>query len=157
VHLGGTEYAKVIVQGLWGLPPALDMAMEKRVHSAIRKIVNEGWAESAHDLSDGGLGVALAESSFGRANVGARIALDSDLRPEFALFHEGPSRILISTSEPEKIRAIADEFNVEAVTIGVTIEGRLQITNRSNVLVDSELTVLREPWQNSLEHLLHTT
>jgi phosphoribosylformylglycinamidine synthase len=157
VHLGGTEYAKVIIDGLWGLPPALDMAVEKRVHGAIRKIVNEGLAESAHDLSDGGLGVALAESSFGRANVGADIALTSNLRPEFALFHEGPSRILVSTAEPEKIRAVAKEFDVEAVTIGVTMEGRLRIANRSSVLVDSELAVLREPWQNSLEHLLHTT
>jgi len=157
IHMGGTEYAKVIVEDLWGLPPVLDMATEKRVHGAIRKIVNEGLVESAHDLSDGGLGVALAESSFGSAAVGARIALDSDLRPEFMLFHEGPSRVLISTAEPERIRAVADEFHVEAITIGVTMKGRLRITNRSNVLVDSELTVLREPWQNSLEHLLHTT
>jgi phosphoribosylformylglycinamidine synthase len=157
IHMGGTEYAKVIVEDLWGLPPVLDMATEKRVHGAIRKIVNEGLVESAHDLSDGGLGVALAESSFGNAAVGAGVALDANLRPEFLLFHEGPSRVLISTAEPERIRAVADEFHVEAITIGVTMEGRLRITNRSNVLVDSELTVLREPWQNSLEHLLHTT
>ena len=48
-------------QSLWGLPPALDMDYEKRVQEAIREIVDEGLAESAHDLSDGGLAVALAE------------------------------------------------------------------------------------------------
>jgi phosphoribosylformylglycinamidine synthase len=156
VHLGGTEYAKVIIQNLWGLPPVLDMAYEKQVHNAIRKIVNDGLVESAHDLSDGGLGVALAESSFGTADVGADISFDTDERPEFVLFHEGPSRILVSTAEPEKIRAIAAEFNVEVVTVGVTMKGRLRMTNRSNAWVDSELKALREPWETSLEHLLHT-
>jgi phosphoribosylformylglycinamidine synthase len=155
VHFGGTEYAKVIANGLWGLPPALDMDTEKRIHGAIRKIVTEHLAESTHDLSDGGLGVALAESSFGSANVGADIAIESDLRPEFLLFHEGPSRILISSAEPEKIREIAREFNVEAVTIGATMEKRLRITNRSTVWVDSELKALQEPWETSLAHQLH--
>ena len=61
---GGTQYAKEIVKQLWGLPPALDMEYEKRVHEAMREIVAEGLAESAHDLSDGGLAVALAECSF---------------------------------------------------------------------------------------------
>jgi len=157
VHLGGTEYAKVIVKGLWGLPPALDMDTERRVHEAIRKIVNEGLVESAHDLSDGGLAVALAESSFGTASVGAEIELNSDIRQDFLLFHEGPSRILVSTTEPDKIRALAGECGVEAVVIGATMKERLRITNRLNVLVDSELTVLWEPWQNSLAQLLRTT
>src|SRR5205085_10430175 len=82
VRFGGTEYVKVILDDLWGLPPALDMDYEKRLHEAIRQIVSEGLAESAHDLSDGGLAVALAESSFGAQGVGARIDLDSPLRLE---------------------------------------------------------------------------
>ncbi len=73
-----------------------------------------GLAESAHDLSDGGLAVALAECSFGPAEIGAAIDLDSDLRPEMLLFHEGPSRILISTAHPEKVAAIAEKHGVEA-------------------------------------------
>ncbi len=66
---------------LWGLPPALDMDYEKRVQAAIREIVAEGLAESAHDLSDGGLAVALAECSFGPAGIGAQIDLDSRPAP----------------------------------------------------------------------------
>jgi len=61
LDFGGTEYAKTILKQLWGQPPALDMDYEKRVHDAIREILAEGLAESAHDLSDGGLAVALAE------------------------------------------------------------------------------------------------
>ena len=85
-RFGGTEYAKEIVKQLWGLPPELDMEREKRVHEAMRAIVAEGLAESAHDLSDGGLAVALAECSFGPAEIGAQIDLDSDLRPEILAF-----------------------------------------------------------------------
>src|SRR5579862_2962118 len=96
IRFGGTQYAKIVLGELWGLPPVLDMDYEKRVHDAMREIVAAGLAESAHDLSDGGLAVAAAECSFGSAGVGARIDLRSDLAPEFLLFHEGPSRILVS-------------------------------------------------------------
>jgi len=58
-------------------------------------------AESAHDLSDGGLAVALAECCFGAGQIGAQVDLDSDLRPEILLFHEAPSRILVSTANPK--------------------------------------------------------
>jgi phosphoribosylformylglycinamidine synthase II len=155
VHFGGTEYAKVILKGFWGLPPALDMDYEKRVHTAMRRIAEAGLAESAHDLSDGGLAVTLAESSFGASGVGANIDLDSGLRPEFLLFHEGPSRILISTSEPTRVHQIARQFGVESTHIGVTMKERLRISNRSVAWIDSELKALREPWATFLEHLLH--
>ncbi len=64
-RFGGTQYAKVVLNKMWGLPPALDMDYEKRVQAAIREIVDAGLAESAHDLGDGGLAVALAECSMG--------------------------------------------------------------------------------------------
>ena len=89
-RFGGTQYAKEIERQLWGLPPALDLEHEKRVQEAIREIVAEGLAESAHDLSDGGLAVALAECCFGTNEIGAQVDLDSDLRPELLCFHEGP-------------------------------------------------------------------
>ena len=148
-HFGGTQYANVIVGGPWGLPPALDMDYEKRVHSAIRKIVNGGLAESAHDISDGGLAVALAESSFG--GIGAVINLPSSERPEVQLFHEAPSRILISTANVHQVRAIADEFHVELMEIGTTLAGKLVIADR----IDASIDELRQPWSTSLERMLH--
>ena len=75
VHFGGTQYAKVIVEESVGTCRRRSIWItrsECRRPSA--KIVNEGLAESAHDLSDGGLAVALAESSFGPRRVGADIA-----------------------------------------------------------------------------------
>jgi phosphoribosylformylglycinamidine synthase II len=154
-HFGGTQYAKIILKSLWGLPPALDMDYEKRVQQAIRDVIAAGLAESAHDLSDGGLAVALAESSFGPAGIGAHIEIAAALRTEFLLFHEGPSRILVSTSQPENVLEIARNKGIEAVQIGVTMKERLRIDCGSETLLDCDLSELKKPWETSLERTLH--
>jgi len=155
LHFGGTQYAKVILGALWGLPPALDMDYEKRVQQAIREIVTAGCVESAHDLSDGGLAVALAEASFGPGAIGARIAIPAGVRPEFLLFHEGPSRILVTTSQPENVLELARKHRVDAPQIGVTMKGRLRIDCGSETLLDCDLADLRRPWETSLDQMLH--
>ncbi|MFN0165874.1 MAG: phosphoribosylformylglycinamidine synthase subunit PurL [Bryobacteraceae bacterium] len=154
-RFGGTQYAKAVLKTAWGLPPALDMEYEKRVQAACREIVGAGLAESAHDLSDGGLAVALAECAFGSAEVGADIDLDSDLRPEFLLFHEAPSRVLVSTAEPDRVIETARKHGIEAISIGRTQPDRLLIRNRGRVLVDGDVTRLKQGWQGSLEAMLH--
>src|SRR5579885_260411 len=152
-QFGGTQYAKQILRQMWGAPPELDMDYEKRVQQAIREIIAKGLAESAHDLSDGGLAVALAECTFG--GVGAKIELDWDIRPELLLFHEGPSRILVSTPDADEVKKIAVFYGVEAPRIGVTMRERLQIRNGPTTLVDCALDILRETWDQGLEQLLH--
>jgi phosphoribosylformylglycinamidine synthase len=128
VHFGGTQYAKVILKQLWGLPPELDMDREKRVQAAVREIVNAGLAESAHDLSDGGLAVTAAECC---TNIGTLLELNAMLRPELMLFHEAPSRVLISTAEPDRVAAIAARHGVEAPRVGTTIKEGLEIRGPS--------------------------
>ncbi len=155
VRFGGTQYAKAVVKSLWGLPPTLDMDYEKRVQAAAREIARAGLAESAHDLSDGGLAVALAESSFGPAGVGAEIDLDSELRAELLLFHEGPSRVLISTADPEAVKRIAAAHGVEAPQIGVTLKEDLTIGRRGRPLVAAKVSELRDAWAGALEKALH--
>jgi phosphoribosylformylglycinamidine synthase len=149
-QFGGTQYAKVILEQVWGMPPDLDMEYEKRVHSAIREIVNSGFAESAHDLSDGGLAVALAESSFGAAEVGARLDLAGDMRADLLLFHEGPSRVLLSTDQPEEVYEIASRHDVEAVGLGVTIEESIELRQGENVLGVWRIEDLRRVWEQGL-------
>jgi phosphoribosylformylglycinamidine synthase len=150
-HMGGTEYAKEIVKQLWGLPPALDMEREKRVHEAMRAIHAENLAESAHDVSDGGLAVTLAECSLGPAEIGAQVDIDADLRPEILAFHEGPSRILISTAHPKRVAAIAEKFGVEAPVVGVTIEKELEIRQRRVTLGCWETGDLRAAYERAFE------
>ncbi len=88
-RFGGTQFAKVVLDAGWGLPPALDMEYEKRVHAAIRQIVNEKLAESAHDVSDGGLAVALAECSFG-SGIGAILNFLRTCGRSSCCFMKGP-------------------------------------------------------------------
>jgi phosphoribosylformylglycinamidine synthase len=143
VRFGSTQYAKTIVKHLWGLPPKLDLAREKRVHDAIRAIHAEHLAESAHDLSDGGLAVTLAESA--TAEIGAEIALDSDLAPAHLLFHEAPSRILITTPNAARVHEICGANRMDCVTLGVTIGLRIEISNRQQKLVSAASGGLASP------------
>ena len=151
-RFGGTQYAKVIMGAMWGLPPALDMDYEKRVHDAMRQIAAEGLAESAHDLSDGGLAVALAEAS--TAGIAAKVDLKSDLAPQYLLFHEGPSRILVSTTNAGRVQQIAAAHGVEAPVLGGTMKEELQISRNSEVLVRCPVAGLRERQESSLAKTL---
>jgi phosphoribosylformylglycinamidine synthase subunit PurL len=153
-QFGSSQYAKVVLKQVWGVPPALDMDYEKRLQAAMREIAEEGLAESAHDLSDGGLAVTAAESSFGPAGVGAKLELGDEMPKEFLLFHEGPSRILLSTDRPEEVGRIARKYSVEAPVLGVTVEGRLEIGSPKGNLVDSTVEGLRGLWQGALEQAL---
>ena len=148
-YFGGTQYANTILKTMWGMPPKLDMAEEKRVHTAIRRLVGEGLVESSHDVGEGGIAVALAECSFG--GVGCQVTLESNLRPEFTLFHEGPSRILVSTAQVEKVLALSKELGVEVVRLGSTIVDRFVV----NGLLDLPLGELRITWETALENKLH--
>ncbi|HXJ42431.1 MAG TPA: AIR synthase related protein, partial [Bryobacteraceae bacterium] len=153
-RFGSSQYAKVILDQLWGLPPALDMDYEKRVHQAMREIAAAGLAESAHDLSDGGLAVALSESC--TSAVGAKITSAGGGRAEFALFGEAQSRILVSTASPEQISVILFRHGVEGGVIGVTIKERLQIEDGGKMLIDVPTQSLRESHEGALPEVLHS-
>ncbi len=152
-HFGGTQYAKQVLGALWGLPPKLDMPFEKRVQEATREIVRANLTEAAHDLGDGGLGVALAEGTF--AGVGADVELKTDLRPEFALFHEGPSRVLFTTSNVAEISAIAERHQVPVVVLGKTTAGTLKIVLNGTEVVHVGVDKLYHTWDRALEESLH--
>ncbi len=155
-RFGSTQYAKIILNQVWGLPPALDLDYEKRVHQAAREIVRQGLAESAHDLSDGGLAVAAAECCFGPARLGARLRLESDIAAPYLLFHEAPSRILLSTPEQNtaKIRSVAESCGVEAVKVGETIVERLEVWLNGRQLFSVPVRELQERWDTALEGIL---
>jgi phosphoribosylformylglycinamidine synthase len=155
LDIGGTQYAKVILKKLWGQPPALDMEYERRVHDCIREVLAEGLAESAHDLSDGGLAVAVAECSFGPAQIGAELNIDSDLRPDFLAYHEGPSRILISTANAKRVAAIAARRGVEAPILGATIERGIELRQRTITLGSWEIAALKKAYEDALPSEIH--
>jgi len=148
-EFGSSEYAKVVLGQLWGIPPKLDMGYEKRVHQAMRSIVAEGLAESAHDLSDGGLAITLAESC--TTSLGARVSSPGSL---LTLFGEAPSRILVSTRNADRIARIAETNAIESVLIGVTMKSRLQIQNGEQNLIDLPVTDLKKTFEASFPDLM---
>jgi phosphoribosylformylglycinamidine synthase len=70
------------------------------------------------------------------------------------LFHEGPSRVLVSTGDPQKVFSVARKNRIDAVKIGVTLESRVIIRNRKQLLIDSRVDELKDIWTHGLEELL---
>jgi phosphoribosylformylglycinamidine synthase len=130
------------------------MDYEKRVHDAMREIVAAGLAESAHDVSDGGLAVAAAECCQG--GVGAALNFESDLSPQFLLFHEGPSRILISTASADAVVEIAARHRVAAPRVGIAMNHGLAIGNRGEMLISVTIDNLKAVYGESLEKQLRS-
>ena len=86
--------------------------------------------------------------------IGASIELAIDLRPELALFHEGPSRVLVSTATPEAVERIALKHGIDAVRIGVTMKEWLRIGNKSMKWIDCSVDQLQQVRESALEDRL---
>jgi phosphoribosylformylglycinamidine synthase subunit PurL len=97
-ELGGSEYLKTVHGTVAGDAPALDLELEKRLQRSLLGVIRSGWIRSAHDVSEGGLAVALAESAIGdeRSPFGVDVELDDPLAPASLLYGEGQSRVIVS-------------------------------------------------------------
>ncbi len=107
--LGGSRYLKVCHRLKIGPPPHVDLAHEIKVQNAVHDLIRESLVQSAHDCSEGGLAVALAESCFNPDRLfGADIALNAgDTPAATVLFNESQSRIIISVTPENLDKAIA--------------------------------------------------
>jgi phosphoribosylformylglycinamidine synthase len=108
-NLGGSRYLKVCYGLKIGPPPHIDLPHEIKVQNAVRDLIRAGLVQSAHDCSEGGLAVTLAESCFNPERLfGAEIALNAgDTPATTALFNESQSRIVISVTRENLDNAIA--------------------------------------------------
>jgi phosphoribosylformylglycinamidine synthase len=127
-ELGGSAWL-ALRRGLEaGAPPVVDLAHERRLHALLADGVAAGWVRTAHDVSEGGLAVALAEACLtGPVRLGAQVLLSPPRRLDALLFGESTGRVLVATAEPETLRARAAEVGVPAQRIGDTGGGRLRI------------------------------
>ena len=155
-RFGSSQYAKVVLGRIWGLPPALDMDYEKRVHETTREIVQKCKVESVHDVSDGGLAVAVAECAFGPERIGARLDLRSEIPGHYLLFHEAASRILVSVAQDklESVLEIARRHEIEAPVVGHTVRGNVEIRLNDEQLFDAPVAELYEIWDTALDRML---
>ncbi|CAA9248771.1 MAG: Phosphoribosylformylglycinamidine synthase, synthetase subunit [uncultured Chthoniobacterales bacterium] len=152
-ELGASHYMKVCHGRKEGLPPRLSYEREIAVHHALRSLIHGGLVESAHDCSEGGLAVALAEACFNpEQRLGADITLDAgELRTDVALFNESQSRVIVSVSPVNAQRALDQlaSAGVSASQIGSVGGDKLSIATGSATLAWS-LTQLFDDWYSSI-------
>ena len=155
-ELGGSEYLATCHQLVKGLPPRLDLAKECAVQKTVLTAIRQGLLHSAHDLSEGGLAVALAECCF-EHEIGAKVELATHgLRLDSLLFGESQSRILVSVPA-EKLQALlqlAADNQVPAFTLGKTGGERLQIQVDGQMQIDLPLAEAKATWREAIPCLL---
>ncbi len=147
-ELSGGTWADVVHGHLGGLPPRVDLAAEQALGALVRDAIAAGLLTSSHDLSDGGLAVALAESTF-RRGVGVTVALDD---PFLDLFSESSARAIVTVAEADHdaFVELAEQHGVELASIGRTGGSDLAVEGQFSVPVAE----LKHSWQATLPSVL---
>jgi len=154
-----SEYAKSIAGIAAGQPPAIDLAAEKRLIDALVKLAGERAIVSAHDVSDGGLAVTVAESCFGSDRLSAEIDLGASQAPaESVLFGErGACAVLsIEPASLARVQQIAAEYGVSVSQIGRVTSGEFRIQFNGAVVIQGTADSFRRPWSESLAHSIES-
>ncbi|MBI5232401.1 MAG: phosphoribosylformylglycinamidine synthase subunit PurL [Coriobacteriales bacterium] len=148
-ELGGSEWLKLEHGKVLGKAPALDLSLERAVQQVVIKGIGLGYVQSAHDCSEGGVAVTLAESCLA-GEIGAEVALDDDLHPVASLFSESQSRIVVSVAE-EDAQAFVDlmlDADVPYSVIGTVGGASLTIENKICVSLED----MRDAYVPALEN-----
>ncbi len=149
-ELGGSEWAWVAHGHLGGRPPALDLDRERRLIELLATLAEAEAITAAHDCSDGGLGVALAECAIAGA-VGATIG---DVPPNVPhhrwLFSETASRVVVGTKDPDRVAATARAAGIPVTVLGRAAGDRLRIGDT----VDVAVAELASAYGDALERVM---
>ena len=153
--LGGSEYLKVMHGLVRGVPPELDLEAERAVQQLVVELVAAGRLLSAHDCSDGGLAVALAECAFGSGGTGFDVAVPgsgSGDGPAVALYGESASQVVVSMRETDAdaVLARAAAAGVPAQVLGRTGGARLRFAFDGEQAVDVGLAEAEQRWATGL-------
>jgi len=151
VSLGASEFLWTFHRRVTGQLVPLDLKLEHDIQSACRTVIEAGLCASAHDCSEGGLAVAVAEACVtGPALLGADIALPPGGRADLTLFGEGPSRIVVSIPRESRrhFEGLMREWRVPWSWIGTVGGEHLTIRVGGQLLVDLSLERLSHAWRN---------
>ena len=144
-ELGGSEWAFAAHEHLGGTPPALDLAREKTLLEVMASLAEAGAITSAHDVSEGGIAVALAESAIAGA-TGAQVTPDAEgMASHFWLFSESAGRILVTSKHPKTVLEVARHAGLPATELGRTGGNRLTV----DAMIDLPLEQLRAAYEVS--------
>ena len=165
-HLGGSEYLRTVHGAVAGMPPPLDFAKEKAAQGAVRALVRAGLVRSAHDCSEGGIAVALAEMCFAKG-LGARISLVDALaglptrRADALLFGEDAGRIVIAypKANEAEVSGLCSRHGAKLTRLGTVGGTRLIIEGAGQgaggaPLIDALLPMLKAPWTSAIPRIV---
>jgi len=150
-EFGGSELQKLLNGKIFGKAPSIDLAIESSRQEQILAAIQAGVVASAHDISEGGLAVAIAESTFGPSEVGATITIEGN--EVVSLFSETQSRFLLSVKPEHKEQF---EALVDAKLIGtVTEETSVTVRNENNeTVLHASVEELKQAWKEAIPCLL---
>jgi phosphoribosylformylglycinamidine synthase len=164
-EFSSSEYSKTTAGIVAGEPPAIDLAAEKRLQECLVSLAASSAVRSAHDVSDGGIAVTLAESCFA-APVGAqhvapqlsaKVKIEATSSAEYALFGESGARAVVSVA-PTSLAAVletARQYGVTAHQIGQVIrDDAFRIEYKGSAVIDTSVAKLHDTWAHSLERIL---
>lgn len=150
-EFGGSELQKLVHGKVFGKAPSIDLKIEKSYQNQILQAIRAGLVASCHDVSEGGVAVALAECVMGANNLGASVQLTGDVVTQ--LFSESQSRFIISVKEENRTQF---ESLVDAKLIGkVTAESRLEITVNQEKVIETDVEGLKKAWKGAIPCLLN--
>ncbi|MEE6451265.1 phosphoribosylformylglycinamidine synthase subunit PurL [Gottfriedia acidiceleris] len=151
-EFGGSELQKLLNGKIFGKAPSIDLAVESSRQEQILAAIQAGVVASAHDISEGGLAVAIAESTFGPSEVGATITIEGN--EVVSLFSETQSRFLLSVKPEHKEQFEA--LVVDAKLIGtVTEETSVTVRNENNeTVLHASVEELKQAWKEAIPCLL---
>ncbi|WP_339189449.1 phosphoribosylformylglycinamidine synthase subunit PurL [Paenibacillus sp. FSL P2-0121] len=155
-ELGGSEFQYAVHGVTEGRPPALDLATEKKLLNVVLTSIRGGLVRSAHDLSEGGLAVALAESCIS-GGIGANVELSANgLRSDVALFSESQSRIVLTAApeRAEELKAAIAASGVPVEIIGTVGGDRLRVNLDGVSALDEAVAELKFVWEDAIPCLM---
>jgi phosphoribosylformylglycinamidine synthase len=157
--LGASEYLRTVHGLVRGAPPAIDLDRERALQDLLVALASDRLLRSAHDCSDGGIAVALAECTFGTGGIGAEISLEGAsvagsavLNDAAVLFGEGVSRVVVSL-RPEHVTEVLQRAAAAGVpmrVIGETGGNRLRIAVAGRMAIDVPQSDAETAWSSSI-------
>jgi phosphoribosylformylglycinamidine synthase len=159
-ELGGSEYLKIEHGLIRGTPPIVDLAAERALQALLVDLAGAGLIQSAHDCTDGGVAVTLAECCFDTGGIGAEVTVDAvavadaeALDNAAALFGESASRAIVSVTQ-QNLAAVIERARAAGVperAIGTTGGGRIGISVGPAVAIDVPVAEAEQAWASAIE------
>ncbi|MCI0449581.1 MAG: phosphoribosylformylglycinamidine synthase subunit PurL [Chlorobi bacterium] len=154
--LGGSEYLKVVHNKVSGDAPEINIEAEKNLITCILELIRNNQINSAHDVSDGGLAIAIAESCLMKrtSNIGCDVYIKYGFRKDFTLFNESQSMVIISFNKlnEEKVKQICVNNNITYTNIG-TVGGKSIIINED---ININLEKANDAYYNSIIKIMES-